>query len=265
MNQDKSNAYIIGGAIIVAGLLIVFGIFATQGNSTGTPNGDTDAVGATAEIPVAEVTSDDHIVGSPNAEVALIEYSDTECPFCQQFHANVRGVIDNYDADEVAWVYRHFPLAQLHPKAVTEAHALECVAALGGNDAFWTFTNRLYEITPSNNQLDLSVLPDLAVEAGISRSEFTACQESDQYADLVQADYDEAVAAGGRGTPYSVIVADNGIDGDERQAILALFGTRTDAVTFSEDGNRIGIGGVLPGQMLSSIFDILLGEAEEAA
>ncbi|MDH3282605.1 MAG: DsbA family protein, partial [Gammaproteobacteria bacterium] len=63
----------------------------------------------------------DHIRGNPSAPVTLIEYSDFECPFCKKFHATAKKVLDE-SRGQVKWVYRHFPLDQLHPgKARKEA------------------------------------------------------------------------------------------------------------------------------------------------
>ena len=97
----------------------------------------------------------DHIRGNPAAPVTLVEYSDFECPFCKRFHTTAKRLVDE-SGGRVKWVYRHFPLDELHPvKARQEAVASECAAELGGNDAFWKFADRLYELTPSNNKTDI--------------------------------------------------------------------------------------------------------------
>ncbi len=102
------------------------------------------------------VTSSDHIFGDVNAPVKVVFYSDLECPFCKSFHETMTQIMNSsYGKDgKVAWVYRHFPLKQLHSKAPKEAEAAECAAELGGNDAFWKFINKINEVTPANNKLD---------------------------------------------------------------------------------------------------------------
>lgn len=128
---------------------------------------DTDK---STQVPVAELSlrSDDHVLGNPNADVLIIEYSDTECPFCKQFHETMHQVMDQYGKDgKVAWVYRHSPIDQLHPKARKEAEALECANEQGGNDAFWKYADKLFEITPSNNGLDAAQLPVIAAMIGL--------------------------------------------------------------------------------------------------
>ena len=197
-------------AIVIAGGLIAGALYFTSGNgNTALPNGQ-DTAAVAKEI--RGVQSDDHILGNPNAQIVIVEYSDTECPFCKQFHSTMHQVIDKYGASgDVAWVYRHFPLTQLHPKATKEAEALECAAEQGGNDGFWKYTDRIYEVTPSNNGLDLGQLPVIAEELGFDRAAFEACLDSGKYTDKIQKDFDEVIAAGGRGTPHSIIL----IEGDQ--------------------------------------------------
>lgn len=110
------------------------------------------------EVSIAKmpaVTAADHIKGSINAPVKIVEYSDLECPFCKMFHATLQEIISDPEyKDKVAWVYRHFPLTQLHSKAPKEAEATECAAEVGGNEGFWKFVDKINEITPANNKLD---------------------------------------------------------------------------------------------------------------
>jgi len=121
--------------------------------------------------------------------------------------------MEEYGKDgQVAWVYRHFPLDQLHPvKARREAVTSECVAEIGGNDAFWQFIDKFFAITPSNNQTNLdTVLPQIISELGLSQSAIDECVESGKYDQHIQDDIDNAVATGGRGTPWSVVISSNG-------------------------------------------------------
>ncbi len=169
-----------------------------------------DAAGA-----VRAVDGEDHILGDPDAPVKLVEFSDFECPFCKRFHVTMQRLMDEYGKDgRVAWVYRHFPLDSLHSKARKEAQAAECANELGGNEAFWTYTDKLFAVTPSNNRLDLAVLPRLAEQIGLDRAKFEACLAGDarggKYAAHIEADVQDATASGGTGTPYSLVIAPNG-------------------------------------------------------
>lgn len=123
------------------------------------------AISAKAKLPktsgessnVRKVDDSDHLRGDPKASVKVVEFSDLECPFCKRFHLTMQQLMEGYSG-KVAWVYRHFPLDSLHPKARKEAEASECAAELGGNDGFWAYIDKLFEITPSNNGLDPNLL-----------------------------------------------------------------------------------------------------------
>lgn len=212
--NKKSGSIWVGLSIIVAGLIIAGAVMLTnKGNvpqNNNNPSGNTDNSGEQASLDQMEpVTDMDHIRGDINAPVVIVEYSDTECPFCKQAHMTIKEVVDSYNG-QVAWVYRHFPLFQIHPKAPIEARATECVAELGGEEAFWTFLDRIYEVTPSNNGLDHAELPNIAEFAGVDKGQFEECFASNKYEDKVQSQYDDAVSTGGRGTPWSIVIGPNG-------------------------------------------------------
>jgi len=194
-------------AIVAAGVLIAAALYFALGSGGSTPTNPGGETGGAPTVPIAGVQADDHIKGNPDAKVVIVEYSDTECPFCKNHHETLNRIVSEYDPSEVAWVYRNFPLAQLHQKATREAEALECAAELGGNDGFWAYTDRLYEITPSNDGLDLAELPKIAEHVGLDLAAFNTCLDSGAMAERVEADLNEAVAAGGRGTPHNIIIS----------------------------------------------------------
>lgn len=171
-----------------------------------TPSAPTPSQPSGSAISLAPITNEDHIKGNKNAKITIVEYSDTECPFCKRFHPTMQQIVDDYNG-QVNWVYRHFPLTSLHSKAPKEAEATECAAELGGNDGFWAYLDRLFAVTPANNGLDLAQLPQIAEDVGLNRSKFEACLNSGKYAQKIQDQTDQAQAAGGRGTPYSIIVS----------------------------------------------------------
>ncbi|MDQ2933219.1 MAG: DsbA family protein, partial [bacterium] len=107
--NNTQQPYLIPFAIIIAGALVAGGIYfgGTKGSSFGIGNSDTADQTVQREIKVRDISSEDHILGNPNAKIKLIEYSDTECPFCKNFHITLHKVIDKYGKDgKVAWVYR---------------------------------------------------------------------------------------------------------------------------------------------------------------
>lgn len=162
-------------------------------------NGKLDEARA-AKLP--KVTDADYIKGNPNAEVFIIEYSDFECPFCGRFHPTAQQAVDEYGG-KVAWVYRHFPLDTIHPNARPAGVAADCVAKQGGDDAFWTFADYLFE-----NQA--TALNDLAASAqtatGISIASCLAANDDS----IVEEQYQGGLAAGVNGTPGNFIVNKNG-------------------------------------------------------
>jgi len=89
--------------------------------------------------PVQPVSDSDHVRGAADASIAIIEYSDFDCPFCSRFHTTMNQVLDTYPGD-VQWVYRHLPLA-IHPDAFSAAVASECAAEQG---KFWEFADQFF-------------------------------------------------------------------------------------------------------------------------
>lgn len=200
--SPSDNTSKIVGAILLAGLMVA-GAILLKGNQSPSPDtGKRD--GNEPAVEIRPISKDDHILGSLNAKVIVLEYSDLECPFCKIFHGTMHQIMENYD--DVAWVYRHYPIPQLHSKAIKEAEASECAWEQGGNDAFWKYTDRIFEITPSNNGLPESELPKIAQYIGLDVASFNSCLESGKYGDKIQADIDDGNRAGVKGTPSSFIM-----------------------------------------------------------
>jgi protein-disulfide isomerase len=183
--------------------------------------------GTPPEVPgiVEPVSARDHVRGPRDAPVKLIEFGDTECPLCKRFHPTLQRIVEDYRG-QVAWVFRHYPIAEIHPRAPKEHEATECAAELGGEEAFWAYLDRIYAITPSNDKLDPAELPRIAQHVGLKRAPFEQCLGSGRYAARVAADVADALAAGAPGTPYTVVVAPNGklyeVVGNQPYAVLKL-------------------------------------------
>lgn len=211
MMQNTVNNFAVPFAIMVAGLAIAAAVYFSDGKngSVTTPQGTQNQ-----NIVLDPLTSADHILGNPKAKIVVVEYSDTECPYCKVFHETMNRIVNEYSTGgQVAWVYRQFPIAGLHPKALKESQATECAAKLGGNTKFWEYINKLFEITPSNNNLDLAKLPEIAREIGLDETTFNACLSSGEMKAVVDAGIASAAKAGARGTPYSVILVNNKVAG----------------------------------------------------
>lgn len=177
---------------------------AAQGTSPSQP-----AVTQPPAGPVKPVSASDHIKGNPNAKLTIIEYSDYECPFCKRFHPTSLELMKQY-GDKIRWVFRHYPLS-FHQNAQKEAEASECIAELGGNDAFWQFTDKIFERTTSNGTgFALDQLGPLASELGVDQTQFQTCLDSGKYAKRVQQDIAEGSSAGVTGTPATFVIDSKG-------------------------------------------------------
>jgi len=152
-----------------------------------------------------ELTDEDHIKGDRDARILLVEYSDLECPFCQRFHPTAQQVVDDYDG-QVAWVFRHFPLA-FHQNAQKMAEASECAAELGGNDGFWDFTKAVFDQGAMNGTsfTDDQVVA-LATDLGLDKNKFTECYDSGRYSQLVQDQMIGGQNSGVTGTPGNILL-----------------------------------------------------------
>lgn len=197
---------IVIAALLIAGAIIFAGM---QKNNLRPMANDIDSQGTeqTPEANIAPVTEKDHIKGNPNAPIMIVEYSDFECPFCKNFHETMNKIMNDYGADgKVAWVYRQFPLEQLHPNAPRIAAASECVAELGGNDAFWKFSDLIFGERATNAQTDMLKLPEYAVQSGVHKDAYTQCVNTNKYSEKIKSDIQAAADAGARGTPYSFLI-----------------------------------------------------------
>lgn len=259
------NKWTVPFAIVAAGALVAGAIYFS--NKDKTPQAQQPVTTGKVTITLEPVNPAEHILGNPNAEISVVEFSDTECPFCKQFHTTMHQVVDEYGKDgSVAWIYRHFPIPELHPKAPKEGEALECAAELGGNDKFWAYTDKIYAVTPSNNQLDPAQLPVIAKEVGLDVTAFNNCLSSGKHAAVVEADKQEAVKAGGRGTPFSVLILKKKLTTDAEGVISQLAAqlraqTGTDVILISQDKTKIAVSGAFPYNFFKDIFDLILGRS----
>lgn len=155
---------------------------------------------------VKPVSDKDIIRGNPNAKVALVEYSDEECPFSKSFHPTVLQLMKDY-GDKVTFVYRTYPLP-FHQNADKEAQATLCVQELGGNDAASNFIDKIFERTTSNGTgFALDQLGPLAAEVGVDQTAFQTCLDSGKYEQTIKDTMADGSQAGVNGTPTSVILA----------------------------------------------------------
>lgn len=140
------------------------------------------------------VSQDDPNLGSDQPLLTIVEFADFGCPYSQEVSLSVRSLALAY-GDRVRFIYRDFPVAELHPDAMKAAEASECAADQG---KFWEYHDKLYQ-----NQSDVS--PDrfhtYAQALNLDVNRFDACLAQGVHQKEVQADYEDGVAAGVYGTP----------------------------------------------------------------
>lgn len=200
---------LIAAAFIIGVLWTKVQYFEGKGEKATTAAPTTPTTPTSSAGNIRPVDDSDHIRGSKNAKVTLVEYSDLECPFCKRFHPTMQQALKEYDG-KITWVYRHFPLDQIHAKADKEAEATECANELGGNEAFWKMVDKIFEVTPSNNGLSLDDLPKLAEQIGLDSGKFKSCLDSGKYAAHVEEDYQDGIRGGISGTPGTIVIDGKG-------------------------------------------------------
>jgi len=156
---------------------------------------------------VEKVSEKDHIRGNREAKVFLIEYSDLECPFCARFHPTAQQALKEY-GDDLAWVYRHFPLDTIHSRAQPAAQAAECAAELGGEETFWLFIDEIFG--NQEQTLSDSGLKSTAARLGLNPDLFSECVENGRYQDKVEEQYQSGLTAGVTGTPGNFVMNNKG-------------------------------------------------------
>ena len=140
------------------------------------------------------VTPSDHVIGSEDAPATLVEYGDYECPHCGRAFPIVNAVLENF-GDQLLYVYRHFPLAQIHPFAEPAAETAEFAGAHG---RFWEMHNGLFE---NQSRLGVPLFVELAEDLGLSSAELLNSLEGGKYAPVVREHFLGGVRSGVNGTP----------------------------------------------------------------
>lgn len=155
----------------------------------------------------------DHVRGAREARVRLVEYGDFQCPYCARAHTALTELMQQY-GEHVSLVYRHLPLADLHPFAGPAAEAAEAAGAQG---KFWEMHDALFE---NQGMLDEDALPALASNLDLDAQRFARELDDGKHRARVEADVEEASALGARGTPTFFINGER-YHGDSDHASLA--------------------------------------------
>jgi len=140
------------------------------------------------------VSDEDHMMGPSDAPVTLVEYGDFECPYCGRAFPIVKAVQQRFGA-QLRFVFRHFPLTQIHPHA---AQAAEAAEAAGAHGAFWEMHDTLYEHQDALDDVDLA---GYASALGLDVERFVSELAEGVYAPIVRQHFLSGVRSGVNGTP----------------------------------------------------------------
>jgi NhaA family Na+:H+ antiporter len=152
-------------------------------------------------VPVSEK---DHIQGSPDAQIVLVEYGDFQCPHCRLVHYDIQA-LQEYLGDRLRYVFRHLPITSTHPQAQLAAEAAEAAGAQG---KFWEMHDALFEA----ETLDRANILWIASQIGLDMDQFAYDLDNNVYADRVREDFNNGIRSGANGTP-TFFVNGNRYDG----------------------------------------------------
>ncbi len=154
----------------------------------------------------------DHARGPETAPVTLVEYGDFECPHCGAAHVTIKN-IRRLMGQRLRFVFRHFPLTQIHPMAEPAAEAAEAAGAQG---QFWEMHDLLFE---NQQMLDPESLLGFAEELGLDTEKFLRELDKGIYRERVREDFMGGVRSGVNGTPTFFI---NGVRYDGSWDVVPL-------------------------------------------
>lgn len=154
-----------------------------------------------------KIDDTDPILGDRDAEISIVEFSDFQCPFCARAHTGALAEFKNSDYlknGDVNLVYKHFPLSSIHPQAQKAAEASECANRQG---KFWEYHDMIFA---NQGSMDITTLKSHASQIGLDTGKFNSCLDGNEAAGKVADDLKQSTDAGGRGTPYFVLINKEG-------------------------------------------------------
>ena len=148
-----------------------------------------------------DVSDRDHTIGPASAPVTLVEYGDYQCPHCFRAHPIVKS-IQKQLGDQLRFVFRNFPLAEMHPEAMHAAEAAESVAANAGEKGYWAMHDQIYKHQQDAwDALDDQHLVRYAVSSGADPKQVQRDLTEGTYAARVRTEFLGGVRSGVNGTP----------------------------------------------------------------
>ncbi len=212
-------------AILIAGLMVALAIVFSMkngavlntGNTGGsdTNNGaDTPTPDPTAGTVQISIDDDPYLGDKKKAKLAIVEFSDYECPFCQRHYNDThKELVKNYvDTGKAILVFRDFPLSFHEPRASQEALAAQCVFDLGGNEKYFQYHDLIFENSASNGEgfssndtEQIKKMEEYAKKVGVDTKKWRECYDSNKFGEEIKKDLADGSAAGVTGTPGFII------------------------------------------------------------
>ncbi len=159
------------------------------------------------------VNPSDHVLGPPEARVTVVEYGDFECPNCKQAAGALTLLLARFD-QRIRFVYRHFPLEEVHPHALRAAEVAECAGAQG---EFWKMHDLLFE---KQGHFEVAQFHTYAQSLALDMTRFAADLDGETYLQHVREHQRSGSASGVRATPTFFV---NGRIHDVSYGLAALF------------------------------------------
>lgn len=201
--MTTEKAVLISG-IIISIAILAHGFIVAKYNTT-----KSGASGLVDKAVIAEIMKTPAIAHkyfadqTPTEEIVMTVYTDTECPFCKNFHSTLNELLSNNDG-KLAVVYKHFPLS-FHPNAQKEAESIECVREIESDAKAFKYMDAIFAVTPSNNKLTKEALFEITDAMKLKTKKIRECTESGKYAQKVKAEIAEGEQKGVQGTPFTFI------------------------------------------------------------
>ena len=156
---------------------------------------------SSAPVMARVAVGDNPTLGKADAPLTLVEFSDYQCPFCRQFSEGTLPALkkDYIDTGKLRYVFRDFPIDQIHPQARKAAEAAHCA---GDEGKYWEMHGLLFR---NQQGLQPEQLQTYAERLHLDVRAFGACLENAKYQALVQRNFTEGASLGVRGTPAFVL------------------------------------------------------------
>ena len=156
-------------SILVAGALIAGAIVFVNMRPGAAATADGGALPGNAAVPAPSAS--DHIIGSPDAPIVLIEYSDFQCAYCSMVYPTIKKIVEESNG-QIAWVMRNLPLDSIHPEARPAALAAECIAEQKGSEGWWRFADAMFA---DQSKVDSAGYLAEAKNIGVDMAQYLSC------------------------------------------------------------------------------------------